>query len=365
MGNEANSQTVVSFIIVARDAAGHLARLLDGYLAQDYAPARRELLIVDGRSTDDTRAIAERFRAEHRGLAVQVLDNPKKNLAAGWNVALANAAGTIMLRVDAHARIPPDFIRCNVERIHEGQDICGGEVACDPPDRVWPHVLYLAECSKFGSGLASFRNPGKPRCVDTLAYAAYRREVFVRVGGYDERILRNQDNEIHRRMKRAGFRFFYDPAIRSWHAARNTLRGLLKQKFENGRSVGLVLGIRPMCFRIRHVVPGLFVLALAVGLILARRVPLALAAAGFPYLLLDAVFTGQAVVRAQGRRRPAALLLVFVFPMMHIAYGLGTLLGLLEMPFFVLATRGYRVPRPIREAGGGDRPVRPPERPPT
>jgi glycosyltransferase involved in cell wall biosynthesis len=339
---------LASFLIVARNAAGCLPDLLADYAAQDYPAERRELIVVDGASEDGTRRLAERFRDEHPDLAVRVLDNPERILAAGWNVGLAAAQGDVLIRVDAHARIPPDFLRRNVERIAAGEAICGGQVVSVAPPGRWPQVLRLAETSRFGGGAAAFRNPGPPRYVDTLAYAAYRREVFAEIGGLDERLARNQDNELHDRARRAGYRFFYDPAIRSERRTRTTLRGLLGQKFGNGVWVGILLAVRPRCFRPRHLAPLAFVLALAVGGLLLPLSPLFLAAVLMPYLVLDLAFTARAVVAADRPTRAAALLLLVIFPLIHLAYGLGTLWGLLRAPFFRLATRGYQPPRPIR-----------------
>lgn len=347
MTTERDSSIRVSFLIVARNAAGRLDRLLADYAAQDYPVERRELIVVDGMSQDDTRNVVARFRGEQPGLAVQVLENPRLILAPGWNIGLAAAEGDIVIRVDAHARIAPDFITRNVQRIDAGEDICGGQVASHTPDGTWPQVLHLAEASKFGGGLAKFRNPGHARYVDTLAYAAYRREVFGKAGGLDERLRRNQDNEMHCRMTQAGYRFFYDPAIRSWHTPRTGLRALLAQKFCNGVWMGILLAVRPASCRLRHLAPLAFVLSLVGAACLLPLSPYFLAAVAGPYLLLDLVFTVQAASRARGRVRMLSPVALLVFPAMHAGYGIGTFLGLLRAPAFRLGTRGYRPPFPV------------------
>lgn len=105
---------------------------------------------------------------------------------------------------------------------------------------------------------------GEARYVDTLAYALYRREVYDRVGLYDERLRRTEDNDMHYRMRKAGYRFYFSPDILSWHAARKTLRGQLNQKWGNGYWIGRTMRIQPRCFAPRHLIPALFVLALVV-----------------------------------------------------------------------------------------------------
>jgi glycosyltransferase involved in cell wall biosynthesis len=331
------SLPVVSFIIVARNASQHLPQIFSNILAQDYPSDSLEILLIDGRSTDDTRNIMENFAGAHQEFNVRVLDNPGKILSCGWNVALAEAKGDIILRVDAHSSIPSDFISRNVGAILSGENIVGGATISKAHEGTWLGFLSLAEGSKFGSGVADFRNPGPSRYVDTLAHAAYKRSVFEKVGGYDERLVRNQDNEIHYRMKKAGFRFFFDPAIKSFHTPRSTLHGILKQKYGNGFWIGLTMGIQPRCFGVRHFVPALFVGALVVVFVLG------IVWNWFPVIFLTAsygicaiVFTIEALLKAPLKIKALCLFLPFIFLLMHILYGVGTLVGLIKMPFFCL-----------------------------
>ena len=339
----------VSFIIVMRNADACLGGLLADYAEQDYPAERRELIIVDSMSEDGTQERVQSFRREHPGLGVTALENPGLILATGWNIGLAAARGDILIRVDAHARIAPDFIARNVERIDAGEDICGGLVESRTAHTGWAEVLCLVDASKFGGGPAGFRNPGTARYVDTLAYAAYRRGVFAKVGGLDERLRRTEDNEIHCRMTEAGYKFFYDPAIRSWRTPRTKLGALLAQKFANGVGIGILLAIRPRSCRLRHLVPLAFVLGVVGGLCLLPISPVFLAVVACPYVLLDVVFTAQAVERAGRRAKVLAPAAILLFPAMHAAYGIATALGLLRMPLARLPTRRYTPPRPITE----------------
>jgi len=347
-----NSFPIVSFIIVARNASQHLPRIFSNILAQDYPIDRLELLLIDGCSTDNTRNIMENFAVAHKELNVKVLDNPGKILPCGWNVALSGAKGDIILRVDAHCSIPSDFISKNVEAILSGENIVGGATISKKHESVWSGFLSLAEGSKFGGSAADFRNPGPSRYVDTIAYAAYKRSVFEKVGGYDERLVRNQDNEIHYRMKKAGFKFFFDPVIKSFHTPRSTLYGILKQKYGNGYWIGLTMGIQPRCFGIRHFVPALFVGALAIAFVLG------IVWNWFPVIFLTIVygtcaivFTIESLLKAPLKIKALCFFLPFIFLLMHVAYGIGTLVGLIKMPLFIWKTRGYAIPQPInREA---------------
>ncbi|MHB9156151.1 MAG: glycosyltransferase family 2 protein, partial [Endomicrobiales bacterium] len=253
---------LVSFIIVARNAEHCLPELLADAAAQEYPPEKLEILLVDSASTDATPRLMEGFRTAHPQRPVLLLRNPGRLLARGWNAALAASAGSVIVRVDAHSRIPRDFVRKNAEAL-EGRDIAGGARLVVEPENPWQKLLCLAERSRFGSGVARYRRRCGPGCVDTLAHAAYRREVFATAGGLDERLERNQDNELHFRIRRAGYKFFFSPGIVSWHRARPTLAAFLAQKYGNGFWIGQTLGVQPFCFRARHFAPLAFVLAFA------------------------------------------------------------------------------------------------------
>ena len=168
------------------------------------------------------------------------------------------------------------------------------------------------------------------RQVDTLAYALYRKSVYDRVGFYDERLRRTEDNDMHYRMRKAGYRFYFSPDIFSFHAARGTLRGQLRQKWGNGYWIGRTMRIQPYCFAPRHLIPAAFVLALlGLGLLSPWQAwPLVSMLA--LYFTLSVVFGIQAARRQPSGRLLCALCLPVLFPLVHIVYGVGTLAGLLS-----------------------------------
>ena len=315
----------ISLIVVALDAERALPSLLDDLLRQTVPPSMLEVLLVDSASLDGTHGVMEAF-AKGAPFPVQVLTNPKRWLAAGCNVALRAATGRNVIRLDAHARIPADFLQKNLEALSQGERIVGGSVASAPPATRWAAILRALDTSRFCGGAAPFRNGGEARYVDTLAYALYDRRVFDEVGLYDERLRRTEDNEMHYRMRRAGYRFRFSPDIVSYHAARDSLRGQLRQKWGNGYWIGRTMHIEPRCFAPRHLIPAAFVLALAACLALlpVSALPLCLLMAA--YLSADLYFTAEAYRRARGA---GLLLLLALFPLIHLAYGAGTIVGLL------------------------------------
>ena len=318
----------VSFIVVALNAEKTLPNLLSDLLAQTLPPDRLEAILVDSGSADRTKAILTAFAAD-APFTVKVLDNPKRWLASGCNLALQAASGDAVLRVDAHARIPADFLEKNLEAINRDEDIVGGSVQSAPPAIDWSAVMRALDASRFCGGAAPFRNAGPARYVDTLAYALCRREVFAKCGPYDERLRRTEDNDMHYRMRRAGYRFRFCPEITSSHAARDTLSGQIRQKWGNGYWIGRTLHFQPHCFAPRHLIPALFVLALAVCTLLSPHAAWPLVTLLCVYGAVDLAASFHAACSAPRGKLLAFLCLPFLFPLMHVLYGAGTIAGLL------------------------------------
>lgn len=323
---------LVSFIVVAYNAEKKLLNLLRDLEKQDYDHRRIEVILVDSNSTDRTKQVMKDFAESDHGFSrVCVLDNPKKVLPAGWNIALKECYGDVILRVDAHASIPDDFVRKNIECIKSGEKICGGpRISIINENNAWQKTLLLAETSMFGSGIAEYRRKRIKKYVSTLAHAAYHKEVFQTVGGYNESLVRTEDNEIHYRMRKAGYKFCFEPAIVSYHHARNSLKHMIKQKFLNGYWIGITLGVCPRCFSWYHFAPFCFVVAIAITTIMTWCGII------LPACLLWGLYGGGAVLMttlsvSKEQFSPWYLLLPVLFLLLHLSYGLGTIIGVVRM----------------------------------
>ena len=320
----------VSFIVVALNAASTIQTLFECLRRQTYPHEWIEVILIDGLSSDATKAEMLRFQAEVNDFwQIKVLDNPKKTLPCGWNVALGAAQGDALVRVDAHVSIPDNFIELNVRDLLQGEKICGGKVKSVPAnDSQWSLVLNEAENSMFGGGFAAFRRANLAGYVSTAAFAIYRKEVFETVGRYNEALARTEDNEMHYRMRKAGYRFYYDPEIVSYRKTRADLKGLVKQKYLNGYWIGRTLWIEPRCFSLYHFVPLGFVLAIVACIIILmlginwpmRSLLCAYAAAN---LLMTAVS-----VFGCDKRNWFFAFLPLIYLSLHVAYGIGTLVGI-------------------------------------
>ena len=324
----------VSLCVIALNEASFLPNLLEDLLAQTYPHEKTEIVLVDSGSSDTTRAIMEAFAKEHAEeyLGITVADNPKRIQASGWNVAVTNASADVIIRIDAHTHIPADFAEKNMIAQRSGEYVTGGVRPCLIENKsAWADVLLETENSLFGSSINISRRGTQKQYVKTMFHAAYRREVFDKVGLFNENLLRTEDNEMHYRIRQAGYKLCFDPEIVSYQYARSSLKRMVKQKYGNGYWIGLTLGVCPGCISLFHLVPLAFVLA-----ILATSL---LAFAGFGFLsalmwCAYGAFTLLGVVASvlNGKANYLTWLMPMLFLILHISYGVGTLVGLIKMP---------------------------------
>lgn len=317
----------VTVIMPIRNEVAYIARSLGAVLAQDYPPERMEVLVVDGMSDDGTREVISSLQVRNPRFAIRILDNPARIVPTALNLGLRHARGEVVIRVDGHCEIAPDYVRRCVEALQEtGADSVGG-VWATVGETFTARAVALAQSAWFGVGGVAFRVGRRtPGYVDTVPFGAYRREVFDRIGGFDEELVRNQDDEFNFRLTQAGGKIWLDPSIRSIYYSRASLRGLWRQYFQYGLYKVRVIQKRRGIPSWRHLVPAVFVLGLVGSLFLAlvTRQPLwALGVAG-PY-------AGANVAASlwTARHDPWALpFLPLAFATLHLAYGLGFLWGL-------------------------------------
>ena len=326
----------VSFIIVAYNAENHLNNALKCLLNQDYDLKKIEVILVDSNSTDNTKNIMQIFKKNYisKFKNIMILDNPKKTLPCGWNVALKESSGEYILRVDAHTTFPNDFVSKNLQEMEKNEDIVGGKCESITLNNSRKEkLLLIAEESIFGAGIADFRRKEKREYVSTLAFAMYRKKVFDDVGEYNENLARTEDNEMHYRMKKKGYKFLLSPNIKSYRYARNSFKELVKQKFSNGKWIGITMYYCPKCFSLYHFIPLFFVLAIIASVILALfKINLFIITLASMYLLFNIV--NLIVILFKNKFHIEYLLLLFIFLALHLAYGFGTIFGLMKGPFY-------------------------------
>ena len=311
-----------------RNEAAFLERSLGAVIEQDYPTDRLEMIVADGQSTDGTRNIVESLQARHPGL--RLIDNPEGLAATGLNHAIQAARGDIIVRVDGHTIVAPDYVRqCVAALLRTGADNVGGRMTAVGEGAVG-RAVALATSSRFGVGGAAFHYLEREAWVDTVYLGAWPREVFGRIGLFDQSMMRNQDDELNYRLRAHGGKILLSPEVRSRYYNRATLQSLTRQYFLYGFWKVRVLQKHPKQIRPRQLVPPLFVLTLLLSLLAALTIPLGkwllLAVAG-TYGTLNASASLVTALRSSTRHLP---LLPIVFAILHLAYGAGFLLGLIR-----------------------------------
>ncbi len=330
----------LSVIVPCFNEVRFIERSLASILGNDYPEARMEVIVSDGGSGDGTRRILQALAAREPRLLV--IDNAERITPVALNRAIDVSRGEIIVRFDAHAVMPPDYLRRLVDLLESsGADNVGGSirtVARSQGPFSGPIAAVLG--SRFGVGNSGFRTlagESGPRLADTVFGGCWKRELFARIGGFNERLTRSQDLEFNLRIARAGGKILLDPQIVCDYYARADFKSFWLHNFSNG-----IWAVLPFAFssvipvRPRHLIPLAFVILLAASAILP-----------FPWsVLLLALYatmclTVAAATAVQQRRLAYLPLMPIALSSLHFAYGLGSVAGCFQLAFLKLrALRG-------------------------
>jgi glycosyltransferase involved in cell wall biosynthesis len=224
---------MISIICPTYNEEMYIAKCIESIIQQNYPVKNMELLFVDGRSTDKTREIISEYVAKHD--FIKLLDNPDRTAPCALNIGIRAAIGEIIMRIDAHSVYPDDYVSVLVEKLHELRADNVGGVWHTHPQHCRPVAIAIAEASShpFGVGNSEFRVGVKGiKEVDTVPFGCYRRDVFDRIGYFDEELTRNQDNEFNARLKNAGGKIYIVPEIIISYTARGTWNKIFKMYYQ-------------------------------------------------------------------------------------------------------------------------------------
>jgi len=318
----------VTVVMAVRNEGAFIERSLGAVLAQDYPSDRMEVVVADGRSDDRTRDRVRDMSATHPNL--KLIDNPQKIVAPGLNLALRESRGELIVRVDGHTVIAADYVRNCVNALNSTDAENVGGRMTPVSNSLFGSAVAAATCSRFGVGGARFHYSQKREFVDTVYLGAWRRDLFDRIGGFDEEMVRNQDDEFNYRLRAHGGKILLDPAIRSEYHNRARPGALWRQYFQYGYWKVRVLQKHPRQMKPRQFVPPVAVITFVLILVLAALIKgawLAAAAIVAAYLLANILASLRAATRSSMRVLP---LLPFTFAVIHFAYGVGFLFGLIR-----------------------------------
>ncbi len=332
---------MVTVVMPCRDEERFIGPALRSLLDGSWPHERLEVLVVDGRSSDGTRDQVAQIAGT--GAPVRLLDNPRQSTPAALNLGIRQARGEIIVRADGHCLYPPNFVAAQVRALDaEGAAMAGTALDNGPAaPTTMAEAIACALGSPFATG-SPFRFRRRSGPADTAAFGCWRRELFGRLGLFDERLLRNQDIEMAARIRRAGGRVHLCVDVRVRYFPRASLRALMRQAIENGTWSAFTQRLHPYSFRWRHLLPALFFLGVLAasalffaGALVDRRIAAAGAALIAPYAAIN---LGASLALAARRRRLSFLLLLpAVFAGSHFAYGFGIVRG-----WWLVATGGWR-----------------------
>lgn len=331
----------VTLVVPVWNERDQIAACLDRILGQSYPKDRLEILVVDGGSRDGTREVVEGVLRDGgvpnlgpgsegrvsnpEGPSVRLLDNPKGQRASGLNIGIKAAGGDVIVRVDARSSIPSDYIEQCVKTLHDtGADNVGG-VQQPIGDGATQEAIGIVLSHPFGVGNAAFRLGKKSGYVDTVYLGCFRRDVFAKVGLFDEQgAIISEDSDINQRIREAGGKVYLNADIRVSYYPRETFGEFWRIAFRyGGARAGNLLKHRRLTSW-RQTVPPAFMLSLATLGGLAgwdSRFLVPLAVLGGIYFAVDVVIAAGLFIR---RGKPSLFpRLLLAFPCLHFGWALG------------------------------------------
>lgn len=305
-----------------------IAKCLDCVIEQTYPFAEMDVMVVDGGSTDRTKTIVEDYAQKYPN--IRFIHNPGKIQSIAFNIGVNNSTAPYIVRLDAHALFEKDYMkRCFAGLIEDPKrgNVGGRCIILPQNESLWAQTNAILNYSRFGIGGSAFRVGTKPDYVDSVPFGAFPRSVFDKVGGMREDLLRGEDNEYNSRIRRAGYKVYFDPNIVSSYYARPTLNTSCKQMKANGESIGHLFYVDRQSIGFRHLVPLSFVACLILGVIascvLSQLLYVYFAGVGL-YFGCDFV-ASFAAAKKHGWKYFFSLFIMFFC--VHVSYGLGTIKG--------------------------------------
>lgn len=319
---------IVSVVMPVYNEENYIEKCVDSLLKQDYSYENMEWIFVDGCSNDRTVEILNRYQSIYPKL-IRVLKNPRKIVPCAMNIGIKAASGKYIVRLDAHSDYASDYItKCVFYLEHTYAENVGG-IAETKANGFVGNAIAKMLSSKFGVGNSQFRTNGKSGYVDTVPFGAFKRSVFSRYGGYDERLVRNQDNEMNFRIRKNGGKIYLANDIRLSYYCRDSVKGISQMAIKNGMWNVITMKLCPGSMGIRHFIPFLFVASLfGLGILSFIHPLFALTFASelTIYLLLDVVFSIN-----QASNLKEFFVLIILFPIFHITYGIGSMIGITKL----------------------------------
>lgn len=321
---------IVSVIIPLYNEEKYVKACIESLISQTYPANKTEWILVDGSSTDKTVEIIEDY-IKTGNYPITLLHNKDRKTPYALNMAIKKAQGKYIIRLDAHSYFYPDYIeKCVLYLDTTDADNVGGIAETEAEGFVGKAISKMLS-TKFGVGGSDFRTGDGNRYVDTVPFGAFRREVFDKIGLFNTKLLRSEDNDINAKIRNNGGKIWLAEDIRFKYYCRDTVKGILKMGIQNGNALFFTLKENPRAMSLRHFIPFFFLMSLIIMPVLSAIHPLfgyAFLVELILYSLLDIYFS------FCDKNAKYGLITVWLYPLFHITYGLGSLAGLFGITLY-------------------------------
>ncbi len=304
----------VSILLPIRNEENFIGQTLKSIIEQDYPKEKLELVIADGDSNDGTISEINKLKKEFYNL--KILYNKDKTMPKGFNLALNSSKSDIVLMFGGHSVLPKNYISKSVENLKNNNSSCAGGVIEAIGDSFWGNVIARSISSVFGVGNVSFRlKNSKSGYVNSIPFGCYKRSIFDTIGGLDEELIRNQDDEFNFRLTQSGYKIWQDSSLVIKYFCRLSLKKLFNQYLQYGFYKVRVIQKRRALISFRHIIPSLFLISLFIPVI-SIYVFLAYFLSGLFFSIKINKFNITKLIACQ-----------ITFFIIHLSYGLGFIFG--------------------------------------
>ena len=328
-----NEKQMVSIVIPCRNEERYIEECLNSLTSQDYPKDKIEVWVVNGMSKDRSKEIVEKYAEKYP--FIKLIENPKKITPVAFNLGVKSSKGEIICITGAHSKVDRMFISKNVEVFDKYNADCVGGVAkvLTSKDSLIAQAISLVLFSFFGMGGAKHRtNIKEVTESDTAPRACYKKEVFEKIGLFNEKLVRSQDMEFNQRLKRAGGKIIIVPDILSYYYPKQSLKDFFIHNLKDGIWAVYSLKFVKMPLCLRHYVPLIFILSLAVTGLLGIFFPIAL----WSFLSIISLYFLASIffsfkITLEEKNVFLFFLLPLTYAVRHFGYGLGSVWGLVKL----------------------------------
>jgi len=325
--NNLNDKIKFSIVIPCRNEKKHIENCIRSIEEQSYNASLIEIIIVDGYSEDGTREILKSLQKDNCNIIV--LDNLSKKTPQALNIGIKNSSGDAIIILGAHTVLDKDFVKFNNKFLTEKDVRATGGTQINVGLTYIQNLIGTVMETPFAMASAKYRWSENEQFVDTVVYAAYKKELFKELGYFEEEFTISEDAEFNWRIRQAGYKIFFSPKIKSYYYPRDSISGYIKQIFRYGILRVNVLKKHFDSIKILHLIPPFFVIFLILGIGLSFINKTAL----FLLMFTLAIYFGLNILTSLKTVFPKKMKYFIFIPLLvfitHISWGLGFLIGLI------------------------------------